>query len=550
MNFFWKKKIDKVEKTADKQKHTLSPFKSNGNNVPVYKSYNTLMQRLEEDLKDQKTVIGQLETHLETMALLDRDLEERMHAFWKFYGPKIKQWLLTVQAGIQQSNAKVDDLKQKQASMGNHFKKKYDHLIGITEENISHWKHFGAAIITKVYALREVSGEIDQIQTAKKDSTTQLGKIIHNYNIYKEDVKSVLEEYRFREDFENRIQDELEKAISDISPEITKLVDDKIVENIKHLMPHTEMVAKEAENFDNFIQLVGSEIDDVSGAQSKILAAFQTFEKAGLGIKLKTNQIDIQQENLEEGITETMDLLVQLQRRKLSDTAALSGDVGMSELPPGKSFMHYQRILNEMGKTATAQTEVIHLLESKRDDFKAPELGQILTDFPDNYNMARLVSLHPWKDFQISQRLVCGKFGCDNSELFKDINDPNAFFCRVFQHFKGRSYDEITLNCIDTFLTRGKIYEATFSALWESDDRGLVALALKNPLLEESCFYRFQNATDDLYLAALAENPAVPTIVLNNIIANIVGKTTLQRLKGHPNATDFTQQLILKQIAK
>lgn len=542
-----------------KGKHQLT---ANHPKTTIFQSYKHLITKLEKESSRNQLVIENLQNHLKVMEGLDSNLSQMMQGFWSGYGPKIQEWLHHIKQILGEIPGKIEDLrKNMERCEAPPLKAKYQNLIDIQNERENRWKNVGAMIISKVLALENIGAEIEDIQNKKLVSTNSLDKILQDYKAYEKDVKETLKDYRILEDFESRVQQELDKAISDISPILLDLVNNKIIENIKSIVPRAEFLLAEVSSIESVSEVVGSKVEELTSNQGKIIKAFQKLEVQSLEFKLKlepfAGKTNLNQ--LESKFDEVINLINSFKSQSLPSPSSIGN---LQESQKKCSFKRYREIVKEMGKSKAALEEIYPLLDDEANDFSETELKKILHDFHWDWGIRNKISRHPRVNDKTLQSIII-------IELRKRIEMP--YFLALLMNFswlvlhiirndrycldRSRKFlglidssiyqNKTAFNCFQKYISRSKISTEVFKLISESKKEKIICAVLKNPRLDRNYFFEYQYTENQNYINALAVNVKTPTQVLNNILKNADWQNR-ELISKHPNASPFTKQLIEK----
>jgi hypothetical protein len=525
-----------------------------GSDENIYEKYGQLVVKLEEDTKKKKLVIEHLREHIGTMERLDTDLSDKVRQFWNHSGPKIREWILFIKERITLAAQKIKDLQQKMETCDESFKKNYRELSDILSRNREKWQDIASIICSKVISLRDVAAEIEELQSNNQHSAAKINKIIQDYKVYKKDVQDILDDCQVLEEFENRVHDELDREIADISPELLELVNEKILENIRAITPRAEVLHKETLSIEGVLKELGKEVGEMSTSQDKMIEIFKKIEVSSIQYKLKT--VEPTAGELDAKVGETVRFL---------DSAISTAVSPMSredkEDSKQTSYSKYREIVKEMGRTEGAKEEICGLFKNEQNDFSSGQLEQIRYEFPDSLSINLQISRHPRTNAKTLKNIVY-RISCSDVDKLLKFTTPRRFF-----EFAGRIYEQyfriynnqylpadeervvrrkrtIFFNCLYAYVSRFKVSYKLLKSIRENF-RGkdeLVIAALKNPLLQQRCFYDYQKVMNQDFIEALARNPATPSRVLNNIARN-ADKKNLELIMAHANATSFTHQL-------
>jgi hypothetical protein len=561
MSFFSKK--SPVNKTSSRNKNqSFQPVTANNTKATIFQGYKHLITKLERESSQNKLIIENLQNHLKVMEGLDSSLSRMMQDFWSGYSPKIKEWLQHIKQILEEIPGKIENLKKNMESCdAPSLKAKYQNLIDLQNETENRWKNVGAMIISKVLALENINAEIEDLQNKKLVSTNSLDKILQDYKAYENDVKETLKDYRILEDFESRVQQELDKAISDISPILLDLVNNKIIENIKSMVPRAEFLLTEVSSIESVSKVVGSKVEELKSNQGKIIKAFQTMEVQSLEFKLKLEPFDGKTNltQLESKFDEVINLLNSFKSQSLPSPSSIAN---LQESQKKFSFNRYREIVKEMGKSKAAVDEIYPLLDNETNDFSGTQLKKILHDFHWDRDIRNKISRHPRVKDKTLQSIII-------IELSKRIEMPYFLallmnFNRLVLHIIGNDryslarsrkflglidssiyQNKTAFNCFQKYISRSKISPEVFNLISQSKKEKIICAVLKNPRLKRNYFIEYQYTENQNYINATAVNVKTPTKVLNNILKNADWQNR-ELISKHPNATSFTKELIEK----
>jgi len=538
----------------------MQPVTGNNPETTISQSYKHLIAKLEKESSRNKLVIDNLQNHLRVMEGLDSSLSQMVQDFWGGYGPKIKEWLRHIKQILDETPDKIEELKKKmERCEAPSLKTKYQNLIDLQYEKENRWKNVGAVIISKVLTLKNIGEEIEDLQNKKLVSTNSLDKILQDYQAYENDVEETLKDYRALDDFENRVQQELDKAISDISPILLDLVNNKIIENIKSIVPRAEFLLAEVSSIESVSKVVGARVKELKSNQGKIIKAFQTLEVQSLEYKLKLGPF-AGKANLNQLQSKYDEVINLLNSFKSQPRLSPSSSGNPRDSQKKYSFKRYRKIIKEMGKSKAALEEIYPLLDKDANDFSGLQLKKILDDFHWDWGIRKKISRHPRVKDKTLQYIII-------IELRKRIELPHFLalrmnFNRLVLHiirndrycltrkFPGLIDSSIyqnktAFNCFQKYISRSKIWAEVFNLISQSKKEKIICAVLKNPQLGRKYFIEYQYTENQNYINAMAVNVKTPVRVLNNILNNADWKNR-ELILRHPNATSFTKELIKK----
>jgi hypothetical protein len=558
MSLFSKK--SPVNKTSSRNKsQSLQPGTANNLKATIFQGYKQLITKLGRESSRNKLIIENLQNHLEVMEGLDSSLSQMMQGFWSGYGPKIKKWLQHIKQLLEEVPGKIEELKKNMENCEvSSLKAKYQNLIDLQNEKENRWKNVGAMIISKVFALENINEEIEDIQNKKLVSTNSLDKMLQDYKAYEKDVRETLKDYRFLEDFESRVQQELDKAISNISPILLDLINNKIIENIKSIVPRAEFLLAEVSSIESVSKVVGSKVEELKSNQVKIIKAFQTLEVQSLEFKLKLEPFD-EKTNLTQLETK-FDEVINLLNSFKSQPQLSSSSGNLREGQKKCSFKRYREIVKEMGKSKAALEEIYPLLDNEANDFSGTQLKKVLHDFYWDWGIRNKISRHPRVKDKTLQSIII-------IELRKRVEMPRFLallmnFNRLVLHIiKNDQYslvrkfpglvdssiyqNKTAFNCFQKYISRSKISPEVFNLISQSKKEKIICAVLKNPRLNPNYFIEYQYTENQNYINAMAVNVKTPAQVLNNILKKADWENR-ELILRHPNSTSFTKELIEK----